>query len=177
MSAVRRLPALELFGNGVLVGFVDTGIDYTHPAFMNADGTSRILSIWDQTIEGGEKKPKGFAYGCEYSNEQINEAISASNPYEIVPSRDTEGHGTFMAGVACGNETEDGQFSGVAPSAAICVVKCKQAKQNLRDYYQISSEITCFSEADLILGVCYLWRQAVQMRMPLVLCLGVGTNL
>ena len=82
-----------------------------------------------------------------------------------------------MAGVACGNETEDGQFSGVAPSAAICVVKCKQAKQNLRDYYQISSEITCFSEADLILGVCYLWRQAVQMRMPLVLCLGVGTNL
>ena len=177
VSAVRRLPALELFGNGVLVGFVDTGIDYTHPAFMNADGTSRILSIWDQTIEGGEKKPKGFAYGCEYSNEQINEAISASNPYEIVPSRDTEGHGTFMAGVACGNETEDGQFSGVAPSAAICVVKCKQAKQNLRDYYQISSEITCFSEADLILGVCYLWRQAVQMRMPLVLCLGVGTNL
>ena len=65
VSAVRRLPALELFGNGVLVGFVDTGIDYTHPAFMNADGTSRILSIWDQTIEGGEKKPKGFAYGCE----------------------------------------------------------------------------------------------------------------
>ncbi len=56
-------------------------------------------------------------------------------------------------------------------------MKCKQAKQNLRDYYQISSEITCFSEGDLILGVCYLWQKAVQMRMPLVLCLGVGTNL
>ncbi len=177
VAAVQRQPALGLYGTGVIMGFVDTGIDYTHPAFMNEDGTSRIMSIWDQTIRDGENIPEGFAYGTEYRMEQINEALQAENPLEIVPSRDTNGHGTFMAGVACGSRSEKHSFAGVAPYASICVVKCKQAKQNLKSYYQIADSVECYSEGDIMLGIRYLWKMAADRHMPLVLCIGMGTNM
>lgn len=78
------------------------GIDYGHPAFLNADGTSRIYSIWDQTIPIGNMKsgriPDGFLFGAEYLRSNINEALMSDNPKNIVPSVDTNGHGTFLAG-------------------------------------------------------------------------------
>lgn len=179
VSQVQRQQGLNLYGQGIMVGFIDTGIDYSHPAFIADNGESRIVSIWDQTIEEeGEvgNVPEGFYYGVEYTKEDINLALQSDNPMDIVPSRDTNGHGTFQAGVACGNIIAEKEFAGIAPFASICMVKCKEAKQNLRDYYHIDTKEPCYSESDIMLAVRYLWLQAVKQRMPLVICLGMGTN-
>ncbi len=182
-ARVRRQSQLELFGQGVMFGIVDTGIDYTIPSFLNADGTTRIYSIWDQSIpyvpnsgqEGG--LPEELSYGTEYGREAINRALQSANPYDIVPSRDTEGHGTFMAGVACGNEDAAQEFSGIAPLAELVVVKCKAAKRNIRDYYGIDPDVPCFMENDIMLGIRYLARIAYRRRKPMVVCIGMGTSL
>ena len=93
ISPVFEQPALNAAGRGVLIGFIDTGIDYTNPLFRKADGTTRIYNIWDQSVSG-ESAPEpvpGFQplYGTVYSQEQINQALSSEEPYKIVPSRDT----------------------------------------------------------------------------------------
>lgn len=185
VAQIQRWPNLSLYGQGMMIGFIDTGIDYTHPAFLNADGTSRIMSIWDQTILESENRdgevvyvhtPDGFDYGREYTMEDINEALASEDPWSVVPSRDTNGHGTFLAGVACGNKDESKEFTGIAPLASICMVKCKEAKRNLREFYQIQGEEPCYAESDIMLAVRYLWNQAAQRQMPLVICLGMGTN-
>ena len=77
---VQNQPTLSLKGQGVLVGFVDTGIGYQNPVFQNSDGSTRIISIWDQTIRG--KPPEGFLYGTEYTQEEINQALLSSEPLE-----------------------------------------------------------------------------------------------
>ena len=180
VARVQRQPGLDLYGQGILVGLIDTGIDYSHPAFIGSDGKTRIVSIWDQTVqepgEGKEILPE-FQYGVEYTADEINRALASNDPLSIVPSRDVEGHGTFLAGVACGNREEDRDFSGIAPLASICMVKCKQAKKNLKNYFFVPEDATCYSEADIMLGVRYLVRKALELKMPLVICLGMGTNL
>ena len=84
-----------------MIGVIDTGIDYRHQAFTYEDRTTKIYSIWDQTIRDGES-PEGFIYGTEYTSEQINRALAAENSLAVVPSQDENGHGTFIAGVAAG---------------------------------------------------------------------------
>ena len=76
-----------LSGEGVLIGFLDTGIDFTHPAFRTSDGRSRIYRLWDQTIQSGTA-PDGFFYGSEYTNENLNAALNLEDPLETVPSVD-----------------------------------------------------------------------------------------
>lgn len=155
------------------------GIDYSHPAFIDGAGNSRIISIWDQTVEEPRERdtvPEGLGYGVEYTQEMINEALESENPLDVVPSRDTNGHGTFMAGAACGNLIAEKEFSGVAPLSMICMVKCKEAKQNLKDYYFINTQNPCFAESDIMLGIRYLSLQAVRLQVPLVVCIGMGTN-
>jgi|GEM_PF-2583074 len=91
LSAVC-LPTIEnstydLTGKGTIVAIIDSGIDFTHPDFINEDSTSRILFIWDQS--GSGSPPSGFKEGAEYTNEQINEALKSNNPYSVVSQRDT----------------------------------------------------------------------------------------
>ena len=179
VSGILRLQnpsALDLQGQGVLIGFVDTGITYEHPAFQNEDGTTRIVGIWDQTAEDGTP-PNGMVYGAFYGEEQINEALRSERPREIVPEQDENGHGTFLAGVACGSTDGTADFSGAAPLAQIAVVKCKQAKPYLRDYYFIPQGQECYQENDLMMGISWLNRFAYERRMPLVLCIGMGSGL
>lgn len=93
----------NLTGAGVLVAVIDSGIDYRHPDFCNADGTTRIMALWDQTaVPGeGETSPQGYAQGVEYTAEQINEALRAPDAQtarQIVPQTDTSGHGTHVNG-------------------------------------------------------------------------------
>lgn len=121
--------------------------------------------------------PDGFMYGVEYTNEDINEALESDDPWEIVPSRDTDGHGTFAAGVACGNRIEEVGFSGIAPLTTICVVKCKRAKETLKRFYQIDTDEAVYAENDIMLGVQYLRRKAVETGMPVVIYIGMGTSL
>lgn len=173
---VQRAP-LSLTGKGVIIGFVDTGIRYDNDVFRNPDGSSRILAIWDQTIQDGEP-PEGILYGTEYTQEMINQALRSENPREIVPSYDDNGHGTAMASVAAGSILGNGLiFQGAAPDAEIVVVKCKQAKQNLRDFFYINQEADAYSEADIIMGIKYLQSYAISFQRPLVICLGIGSNM
>ncbi len=167
---------LDLGGQGILVGFLDTGIDYTHPAFRNSDGTTRVEAIWDQTVTDQEP-PDGFAYGSLFTRDMINDALRRENPLEAVPTRDEEGHGTFLAGVACGSPDVSLDFSGAVPQSSIAMVKCKQAKQYLRDYYFVPDDVSCYQENDLMLGMAWLIRLAKAKQMPLVLCFGMGSSM
>lgn len=172
---LRRQPYINLYGSGVLIGFIDTGIDYTHPAFLNSDNKTRIVNIWDQSIQTGSV-PEGFFYGSEYTAAQINQALASENPLDIVPSVDTLGHGTFMAGVAAGREIYSAEFSGIAPRSDIAVVKLKQAKNYLRDYFFIGGDVPCYQETDILMAIQYLRALALRRNQPMVLCLGIGTN-
>ena len=115
-----------LFGEGVIVGIIDSGIDYSHLDFQNEDGTTRIISIWDQTVDSGSP-PEGFILGTEYSRKLINEALKITNKEErlkVVNSFDITGHGTHVAGIACGIGREsNGLYRGVASKSDIVVVK------------------------------------------------------
>lgn len=174
-----RVPAFGNQGQGVLIGFVDTGIDYQNPLFRKADGSSRILGIWDQTLETGAPDPvNGFQalYGTQYSKEEIDQALAAPDPLALVPSADENGHGTFLASVAAGGEDPDQDFTGAAPKASIAMVKLKPAKEYLRDFYLIREGADAYQENDIMMGVAYLLHLARRFSMPLVICLGLGTN-
>lgn len=172
---VQTQPSLQLTGNGVVIGIADTGIDYTHPAFRKADGTTRIIRIWDQTERGGTS-PKLFPYGTEYTEEEINEALKLENPFDKIPVNDPEGHGTFVAGTAAGSSDEFQGFIGAAPDAEIIVVKLKPAKQYLRDFFYISGSAPVFQENDILSGIRYLTETADRLKKPLVICMALGSN-
>lgn len=173
---VQNYPTLQLKGNGILIGFMDSGIDYTNKVFRNLDGTTRIAAIWDQTVQSGTP-PRDFSYGSEYTQEQINSALQSEEPLELVPSTDESGHGTYAASLAAGGADAGEQFLGAAPEAAIAMVKLKQAKQYLRDYYFIPENAVCYQETDLMLGLKYLNDLADSLGMPLVICITCGSSM
>lgn len=175
ISEVQR-PPLSLTGKGVVIGFIDTGIRYNLDVFKNQDGTSRILAIWDQTIQDGTP-PDGFSFGTEYTNEQINEAVRSDDPLSVVPSTDTDGHGTAVASVAAGSSAGFGiNFLGAAPDADIVMVKCKEAKRYLRDYYLIPDGVPAYCDANIGMALKYLDQFAEVRERPVVICIGMGTN-
>ena len=172
---VQEQPGLSYTGKDVILGFIDTGIDYTLDIFRKRNGETRILGIWDQTIPG-ENPSSDLGYGTVYTAEDINLALSSENPYDIVPSYDENGHGTFLAGCAAGNKEESEGFTGAAPNADIVVVKLKTAKQYLKDFFLIQGDAPCYQETDIMMGIKYMVIQSVLQEKPLVLCLGLGTN-
>ena len=173
---IQNYPTLQLKGEGVLIGFLDSGIDYENAVFRSLDGSTRIAAIWDQTVQSGSP-PEGFAYGTEFTEEQINEALAEENPLSVVPSSDDTGHGTYTASLAAGSGNPQEQFLGAAPEASIAVVKLKQAKQYLRDYYFIPDSAVCYQETDLMLGLKYLNDLADSLNLPLVVCVTVGSSM
>lgn len=157
---------LQLTGRGVLIGIVDSGVDYRHPAFLTADGKSRILRLWDQSIPGNP--PEGYATGTEYTNEEINEALSLSvqEGRRLVPSEDGSGHGTAVLGVAAGSDFSRGAVNrGVAYESDLLVVKMGIPRQ---DSFPRTTE--------LMQGVDYLVRQAIRLGRPIALNLSFGNN-
>ena len=157
---------LQLTGRGVLIGLVDSGVDYRHPAFLTADGKSRILRLWDQSIPGNP--PEGYATGTEYTNEEINEALSLSvqEGRRLVPSEDGSGHGTAVLGVAAGSDFSRGAVNrGVAYESDLLVVKMGIPRQ---DSFPRTTE--------LMQGVDYLVRQAIRLGRPIALNLSFGNN-
>lgn len=173
---VHDSPANGYRGRNIMVGIVDTGIDFTHRAFRRSDGSTRILSIWDQTIQS-EQAPDTFPYGTLYTQADINRALTSDAPFEVLPTRDENGHGTFMAGIMAGSEDLENAFIGAAPEASIAVVKLKPAKDYLRDFYVIKEDALAFQETDVFMAIQHLIHEALQNRMPLVLCLGIGNSL
>ena len=176
ISQVQNYPTLQLKGEGVMIGIIDTGIDYENPLFRNTDGTTRIAGIWDQTIQTG-KEPEGFLYGSEYGREEINAALQSENPKEKVPTVDTDGHGTFVASIAGGGENVEQDFLGAAPRATFGIVKLKEAKKYLKQFYFIDESAKCYQENDIMLGMRYLEMLAEKNKMPIIFCIPLGTNL
>lgn len=155
-----------LSGEGILVGVADSGIDYFHPDFRNEDGTTRILKLWDQTVPGNP--PKGYVTGSEYTEEEINEALSLSETEgrRLVPVRDISGHGTAVLGIAAGNgRASSGENRGVAYKSGILAVKLGIPRE---DSFPRTTE--------LIQAVDYLVRQSLELGMPMAINLSFGNN-
>lgn len=176
ITKLQSIPKLNIKGDGVLIGVVDTGIEYTHSAFRYEDNTTKIVSIWDQTIQNSGKEPEGFQFGTEYTREEINKALLSSNPLSIVPSTDVNGHGTMMAGIAAGLEIEKEDFVGVVPNAELVIVKMKEAKKNIRRFFLIPDNEVAYQTPDYFFGVQYLMKVAQKLNRPIAIGIGVGTS-
>lgn len=177
IGALRILDQENLGANGkdIIIGFVDTGIDYTLDVFKDELGNSRIEAIWDQTDQTGIDSYASF--GRVYTREQIDNAIQAErngeNPYSIVPERDDNGHGTMMASIAAGSFADG--FMGVAPESNLLVVKLKQTKQYLRDFFLVKNDVPAYEESDIMLALRFLADYATQLGRPLVIIFGLGS--
>ena len=174
-SCVNNRPSANnepdnLSGAGVLVGIIDSGIDYTHPDFCNADGTTRIAALWDQSLTVGTP-PKGYALGTLFSGEQINKALEEELPErrrELVPSVDLSGHGTHVAGIVAGNgRASGGKYRGVAFESELLVVKLEEIRSG-------TAEIS--GTARLMEAVDFCVRFAMEQNRPLALNLSYGTR-
>ena len=186
-GAARRTD--DLTGEGCIVAVIDSGIDYAHPDFCMEDGTTRILSLWDQTIPSGTvprmqasgqpkeaagaqeflSAPVGFYLGTEFSMEIINQALAQPTERErfaVCPSRDTSGHGTHVAGIAAGNgRASAGRYRGVAFGSELLVVKLGTPQAG---GFPRTSE--------LMQAVDYCFRKAEEYGKPLVINLSFGNN-
>lgn len=178
INSIKINPYLNLTGRGVLIGIVDTGIDYLNQEFIREDGTSSIMSIWDQTIKNGIDE--SVIVGKTYSNEQINNAIKAhennQDPYAIVPSKDDRGHGTKVAGII-GARGYNNQFKGIASDSDFVIVKLNEApffKQILKENNLKDTPV--YNAAAIAAGIQYLKNKAIELQRPMVIYLGVGST-
>ena len=160
----------SLSGKGVLIAVIDSGIDYLLRDFRNEEG-SRILYLWDQTLETNGEKAGNFSVGTEFTKEDIDRAITASSTVaqspdyaaarEIVPSIDTSGHGTAVAVIAAGNSVSP-LYRGVAPESELIIVKLRGRTQNV--------SLT----TDLMRGITYAIRRAEELERPVVINISIG---
>lgn len=198
VTQIKNRTNNEIDGKNVIVAVVDTGIDYTNSLFRNADGSTRIGVIWDQTICGlgkcdesgggdnvikdGQRElnnERGMSnpfYGTAFFREEIDEALRLDTPYESVPSRDENGHGTFMAGIAAGGGNAEEDFQGIASGAELAVVKLKEAKPYLREYFGAPEGVPAYQETDILYALEYLLRYADMRNMPISIFIGVGSS-
>ena len=142
----------SLSGEGVVIGFIDSGIDFTHPGFLNDDGTTRIEYIYDLTQDPSKT----------YDKATINNALKSQDPYSVVPSEDLTGHGTHVAGIACAGGRIDKRYYGVAPKSSIMMVKTG------RGYFSLSTSI--------MRGLKFLTDKSKALNMPLVVNMSLSTN-
>ena len=175
ITQVQSQPVLRLTGQDIILGFIDTGIDYTHPAFRRSDGSSRIYGLWDQTVQTGTP-PYDLEYGSVYTRQEINQALALEDPYSLVPSQDEIGHGTALAGIAAGTALPENDFAGAAPQAMIAVVKLKPAKEYLKSFFYVTGDAPAYQMTDIMAGIRYLIRLSEELLKPLVICLGLGTS-
>ncbi|MGN0353820.1 MAG: S8 family serine peptidase [Muricoprocola sp.] len=149
---------LFLTGKGILVAVIDSGVDYTHPEFRNADGTTRIRAIWDQTLSqeasDSEKQMEGSVpLGKEFLQEEINQALLSG---QRLPTIDLSGHGTQVLGIAAGN-------FGVAPDAEILVVKLGTPEP---EGFPRTTE--------LMMAIEYVYQKARELGLPVAINLSFG---
>lgn len=161
-------PPFSLFGSGVLVAIIDSGIDYTNPDFRNDDGTTRIRNLWDQTIMGNP--PEGYLIGTEFTREQIDEAIKQPTVpmrMQIVPSVDVSGHGTSVAGIAAGNGrgSRGRIYRGVATQSELIVVKLGNPR---KEGFPRTTE--------LMQAIDYVVRKALFYKQPVAINISFGNT-
>ena len=121
-NGLNKLPA-RYTGKGVLLGFVDTGLDFTHPDFKDSTGKTRVFSYWDQTKNYATvKSPKPYNYGENWTSAEIDNGQCTA--------LDNVGHGTHVVGIAAGNGRANGKHKGMAPDASIVMVKTNSSAAN-----------------------------------------------
>lgn len=182
ITPIKNNPYLFLSGRGVIIGIVDTGIDYVNKEFLREDNTSRIDVIWDQTINSADSNQnlsEIFA-GTIYDNAKINEAVKASlsgnNPYVIVPSKDEIGHGTQMASIA-GARGYDKDVEGVANDCTFAIVKLKEARK-LKEELENENirNVPVYYLSSIIAGIEYLKNYALKVKKPMIILNSIGTS-
>lgn len=176
LPVTKRQPFLS--GKGILLAVIDSGINYTNRNFRNADGSTRILSLWDQTVSPDAEKgffpPEGFQTGTEFTREQINAALREADllrQYELVPSRDSSGHGTAVAGIAAGaaanvtGGTANNNYEGVAPESELLIVKLGTPREN-----------SFPRTTEMMRAVTYVVRKAQSINRPVAINLSFGNT-
>ena len=158
---------LYLTGRGVLVAVLDSGIDFGQSVFRKADGSTRIRYLWDQTLKPTDQNrpPEGFGMGVEYNSEQIDWALEIPDPqqrYLTLPSIDTSGHGTAVAGIAAGRSTV---YRGVAREAELLIVKLG-----------VPDALSFPRTTEIMRGVTWAVDKALALQMPLVINLSFGNS-
>ena len=158
---------LNLTGRGVLVAVIDSGIDYKLPEFRDSTGNTRIRYLWDQTLRPSEERrpPQGFLVGVEFTAEEINNALAADNPQEqfsLLPSIDTSGHGTAVAGIAAGYST---RYRGVAVESELLIVKLG-----------VTDSQGFPRTTEIMRAMTYTVNKAVELNRPLVINLSFGNT-
>ncbi|MDE7199440.1 MAG: S8 family serine peptidase, partial [Lachnospiraceae bacterium] len=147
----------ELTGRGVLVAVIDSGISYYNRDFRNVDGTTRIRYLWDQVLDR------------EFSAEQINEALGTGSRMaaeQLVPSIDTSGHGTAVAGIAAGNGGDRGlAYAGAARECELLIVRLGTPKENAFP-----------RTTELMRALTYTVKKAVELKMPVAVNLSFGNT-
>lgn len=167
IDIVQDMP-LSLRGKGTLIGIVDSGIDYENAEFRNEDGTTRIVSLWDQSVNG--RPPAGYLAGTEYTREQIDAALATEDKEvrrQMVKTSDVSGHGTAVAGIAAGTGrgSEGRRFRGAAPEAELIIVKMGAPREG---GFPRTTE--------LMRGVDYIVRKAVELRRPVAINISFGNT-
>lgn len=187
-SGIQGGAGRNLTGKNVFVGIVDSGIDLLHPTFINERGESRIAYFWDQTWEdsvstggenGGEEGenaggaddanlagwvPERYQRGREYTREEINAVINGQG--SIGNTERGSGHGTGVAGIAAGNGrgSEGLRYRGIATESELLVVKLGRGNQDFA------------GTTDVMMGVDYVLRKALELEKPIAINLSFGTN-
>ncbi|WP_051365881.1 S8 family peptidase [Metaclostridioides mangenotii] len=154
----KNNPNISITGRGVIIAVADSGIDYLHQDFIYPDGTSKILYLWDQTIEGNP--PDGFYIGTEYTREDLNRAIAENNSSL---SQDESGRGTMISGICAGMGNVNPEYAGVAIDAELIVVKLARIGDN-------------FNNAMLYASSQYAYLKAQQLSRPLIINISYGSN-
>jgi subtilisin family serine protease len=203
-------------GRNVVIGIVDYGIDWTLPDFCDETGATRIKFLWDQSLKPleRERSPDGFGHGVEYTDKDIDDALDSWGqgdrdkarsivrhrpwPKSGVKENDTDGHGTHVAGIACGNGASrtphcgncyhsvfSGEYIGVAPKAWIVFVHLAR-KQMLKHISKADRSLG--NSAELAEAIAYCYRKADELshdltqklckpvRVPCVVNLSMGFN-
>lgn len=166
-SCVAQLPRgdLSLTGRGVLIAILDSGINYTLPVFRREDGSTRIRYLWDQTLTSGPP-PSGFRLGTEFDGEQINTALNAETPqqrFELLPTVDSSGHGTAVAGIAAGFHS--GGYRGLAPESELLIAKLGLPEAGS---FPRTTEI--------MRAVTWAVRKGLELQMPVAVNLSFGNS-
>lgn len=158
INYIKNNPNLNLTGRNVIIAICDTGIDYLHPDFIYADGTSKILYLWDQTISG--TPPDGFYFGTEYTRDDINRAIAENNN---TLSTDEVGSGTLLSGICAGLGNVNPQYQGIAKDSALIVIKLGKIEGRYNNAYYYAARD-------------YARKKARELERPLIINTSVGSN-
>lgn len=178
ISNIKINPYLSLTGRDVLIGIVDTGIDYLNKEFIKEDDTTRIIAIWDQTLPTNPEK--GVYLGTTYTNDDINKAIVLSkqggDPYSIVPSKDENGHGTYVASIA-GARGYDKSIEGVANDCEFVVVKLSPSPNFTKTHLENGiRNVLTYTSSEIMAGIEFISRTAISKNRPVVIILSTGST-